>query len=46
MSVQAYTTTFDDLTLCCELQENPHQSIYRFRSGLRTNIQWAMIIHS
>ena len=23
MSVQAYTTTFDDLTLCCELQEDP-----------------------
>ena len=45
MSVQIYTT-FDDLTLCCELQEDHHQTIFRFRSGLKTDIQWAMIIHS
>jgi len=44
MSVQAYETAFDDLTLRCELQEDSHQTIFRFRSGLRTDIQWAMIV--
>jgi len=39
MSVQRYTTVFDDRTLCCELQENPHQIISRFHFGLRTDIQ-------
>ena len=46
MSVQAYITAFDDLILNCELQEEPHQIISRYHSGLRTDIQWAMIIHS
>ena len=46
MSVQAYTTAFDDLTFRCELQEDPHQTISRFRSELRTDIQWARAIHS
>ena len=46
MSVKAYTSTFDDLTLCCELKEDPHQSISRFHFGLSTDIQWAMISHS
>jgi len=46
MLVQAYTTSFDDLTLRCELQEDLYRTISRFRSELRTDIQWAMIIHS
>ena len=45
MLVQGYTT-FDDLTLCCELQEDPHQTIFRFCFELSIDIQWAMIIHS
>jgi len=46
MSVQTYTTAFDDLTLRCELQNDPHQTKSRFCFGLRTDIQWAMISHS
>jgi len=33
MSVQDYTTTFDNLTLRCELQEDCRHAISRFRSG-------------
>ena len=46
MSVQTYITAFDDLTLHCELQKYPHQITSMLHFGLRTDIQWAMIIHS
>ena len=45
-SVQEYTTDFDDLTLRCEVQEDSYQAIFRYRFGLRSNIQRAMFIHS
>jgi len=33
LSVQDYTTKFDDLTLCCEVQEDSYQVISRYRSS-------------
>ena len=45
-SVQEYTTDFDDLTLRCEVQEDSYQAISRYCSGLRSDIQRAMFIHS
>ena len=46
MSVHDYTTEFDDLTLRCEMQEDSSQVIFRYRSGLRSDIQRALFIHS
>ena len=46
LSVQDYMITFDDLTLHCEVQEDHHQAIFKFCSGLRFDIQRAMLIHS
>jgi len=46
MSVQDSMTTFDDLTLCCEVQGDCLQAISRFHSGLRSDRQRAMLIHS
>ena len=37
---------FDDLTLPCEMQEDSYQVISRYRSGLRSDIQRTMSIHS
>ena len=45
-SVQDYTTECYDLTLRCEVQEDFYQAIFRYRSGLRSDIQRAMFIHS
>ena len=39
MSVQEYTTDFDDLTLRCEVQEDSYQTISRYHFGLRSDIQ-------
>ena len=44
--VQEYITDFGDLTLRCELQEDSYQAISRYCSGLRSDIQRAMFIHS
>jgi len=44
-SVQDYTIEFDDLTLCCEVQEDSYQAIFRYSSGLKSEIQRAMFIH-
>jgi len=41
MSAQDYTIEFDYLTLHCEVQEDSYQAISRYRSGLRSDIQWA-----
>jgi len=46
MSIQEYTTDFDDLILRCEVQEDSYQAVSRYRSGLRSDIQRAMFIHS
>jgi len=46
MWVQDYTIEFDDLILRCEVQEDSYQAISRYRSGLRLDIQRAMLIHS
>jgi len=46
MSVQDYMTIFDDLTLCCKVQEDCHQDVSRFHSGLRFDIHRVMLIHS
>ena len=45
-SLQEYTTEFDDLTLRYEVQEDSYQTISNYRSGLRSDIQRAMFIHS
>ena len=45
-SVKEYTTEFDDLTLCCEIQEDSYQVISRYHSRLRSDIQRTMFIHS
>jgi len=46
MSVQDYSIEFDDLTLCCEVQEDSYQAISQYRSRLRSDIQRVMFIHS
>ena len=46
MSVQDYAIEFDDLTLCCEVQEDSYQAISRYHFGLRSDFLRAMFIHS
>ena len=46
MPIDDYTIEFDDLTLYCEVRENSYQAISRYRSGLRSDIQRAIFIHS
>jgi len=33
-AVKDHTTEFDDLTLCCEVQEDSYQAIFRYYSKL------------
>jgi len=45
-SVQDYTIEFDDLTLRCKVQEDSYQAISRYCSGLMSDTQRAIFIHS
>jgi len=45
-SIQDYTTEFDDLTLCFEVQEDFNQAISRYCFELRLDIQRIIFIHS
>jgi len=42
MLVQDYMTKFDDLTLQSDIREDPRQTLSRFYSGLKPEIQQAL----
>ena len=41
-----YIARFDDLTLRCDVREDHYQTIFRFCSGLRSEIRRAMLTSS
>jgi len=45
VAVHGYTIEFDDLTLRYMVREDSYQGIFRYHSGLRSDIQRVMFIH-